>query len=111
MSKFNFNKRVTIQSPSGSRDALGERVTTWVNVATVWARVRPLSGKEIMVAGQQQSETSLVVEIRHSSTVSGINNSYRILFGTRKLIVDNVMNPEESNERLMVYCSDGFRDE
>ena len=28
-----FNRRVAIQSPAGSRDAYGERTTTWSTVA------------------------------------------------------------------------------
>lgn len=103
--------RVKLQSPTGSRDALGERVTTWTDVATVNARVRPLSGKELMVAGQQQSAVSHVVEIRHSSEVSAINGTWRVLFGTRVMVVESVVNPEESNEKLMLYCVEGLRSE
>jgi len=111
MKAGDLNKRVILQSPTGARDALGERVTTWTNVATVWARVRPLSGKELMIAGQQQSATSHVVEIRYSATVKAVNNSWRVLFGSRILVVDNVINPDESNEKLMLYCTEGLAEE
>ncbi len=106
-----LNKRIVLQSPSGSRDALGERSTSWVDVATVWARIRPLSAREASIAGQRQSAASHVVEIRHSSTVSTLDASWRVKFGDRVLAIDGVLNPEESSEKLMLYCVEGLRNE
>jgi len=103
-----LNKRVTLQSPSGSRDAVGERTTTWTNEATVWARVRPLSAKELMVAAQQQTSTDHAVEIRYLSTVTA---AWRVLFGTRNLIITGIVNDDEANVMQTLYCTESARTE
>jgi len=100
--------RVILQSPAGTRDAMGERVTTWTDVATVWARVRPLSGREAVVAAQQQASTDHVVEIRY---LAGVEQSWRVLFGARILVITGILNPEEKNEMLILHCTEGGREE
>lgn len=106
-----LDKRVTLQRPGGSRDALGERATTWTDVATVYARIRPLSAREAEVAGQRDSLESHVVEIRYSSTVSAIDATWRIKYGARVFTIDGVMNPEEGKEKFLLYCTEGPRSE
>lgn len=41
-----MNERVTFKSLTTTADGYGGRVTAWIDVDTVWAHVRPLSGKE-----------------------------------------------------------------
>lgn len=103
--------RVTLQSPAGSRDALGERTTTWTSVATVWADVEPLTARELFVASQAQSSVTQRVTIRHSATVAAVTGAWRVLFGSRVLVVDGVRNPHEANEVIELLCTEGLRDE
>lgn len=103
--------RVTLQRPGGSRDAHGERTTTWTTVATVWARYRPLSAREASIAGQRQSAVDGVVEIRYSSLVASIDASWRVLFGSRVLAIDGVVNRDQANAWLLLYCLEGLRNE
>ena len=111
MNPGQLDKRITLQRPGGSRDVLGERTTTWTDVATVWARIRPLSTREAAIAGQQQSSASHAVEIRHSSIVASIDAAWRVKFGTRVLVIDGVINIEEKNDKLILYCTEGLRSE
>lgn len=106
-----LDKRVVLQRPGGSRDALGERSTTWTDVATVYATVRPLSAREASIAGQRQSSASLVVEVRYAANISSIDATWRVRLGTRYLVVDGVINPEEANVLLQLFCVEGLRSE
>lgn len=107
----NLRHRVILQSPAGSRDAVGERTTTWTAVATVWASINPLTVRELLAAGQLQSETSHRVRIRHSSAVSAIDASWRVLFGSRVLVIQGVRNIEEGDREIELLCSEGVREE
>lgn len=55
-----MTERVTFQAKSVTKNAIGEDVVTWANVATVWAEVRPLRGREFYAANQTQQ----VVDVR-----------------------------------------------
>lgn len=103
--------RVILQSPAGSRDAVGERTTTWTNVATVWASVGPLTARELIAAGQPMSEVSHRVRVRHSATIAALDGSWRVLFGSRVLVIQGVRNIDERDREYELLCSEGVREE
>lgn len=103
--------RITLQSPAGSRDAVGERTTTWTDVATVFASVNPLSVRELLAAGQTQSEVSHRVRLRYSAALSALDASWRILFGSRVLVIHGVRNIDEHKREFELMCSEGLREE
>lgn len=70
-----LRERVTLQSKVRTRDAMGGYAETWTDTATVWALVRPMSGKERALAAQQQASTNYKVVIR-----------YRFVTTTQRLI-------------------------
>ena len=104
-----LTKSVIIQSPTGDRDAVGERTTTWTNVATVWASIDPLSAREIFAAAQAQSEVTQKVMIRYDSSISAITNAWRVAYGSRYLVVEGVRNIDEKNEMYELMCSEGLK--
>lgn len=104
--------RVVLQSPGGSRDAVGERTTTWTDVATVWASINPLTARELIAAGQLHGELSHRVRIRHAVAISAIDASWRVLFGSRILVVAAPpRNIEEGDREIELLCSEGVREE
>jgi len=58
--------RVTIREFQQTQDPTsGEMVSAWVEVATVWAHVEPLSVRDFVAAGAAQSEVSARITIRY----------------------------------------------
>lgn len=107
-----LNKRVTLQQPGGSRDAVGERATTWSNIATVWASVDPLSTSQLAAAAQLQTNASIRVSVRWSSAIAGVAADWRIKFGSRILVIAAPpRNVGESNQIIELLCSEGLREE
>lgn len=106
-----LDKRVTLQSPGGTQNAVGERTTTWTDVATVWASIRPMSAREALVAAQRQDITTHVIEVRYSSTISAIDGSWRVKYGTRYFTIDGVLNEFEKNAKYILYCTESERNE
>mgnify|MGYP007083426429 CR=1 FL=1 len=111
MNPGRLNHRVTLQRPGGTRDAVGERQTTWTDVATVWANVAPTSTAERMVAAQARSFVTHRVTIRYGSEWSTIDGSWRIKFGARYMPIEGVRNLQEGGRWLELVCTEGGAEE
>ena len=59
-----LDKRVTIKVKSATRDSYGAEIIGWSTLATVWAQVMPLSGREYFTAAQFVPEAELKIRIR-----------------------------------------------
>lgn len=68
--------RVLIQQQVTTRDDDGVQTTNWVDVATVWASVEPLSAREFIQSGQTQVAVAARITIRYRA---GLQASMRIL--------------------------------
>jgi len=72
-----LSERVTFQQKGVTKNAIGEEVVTWSDVATVWAEVRPVRGGEFYAANQMQQTLDLRVFVRARS---GLSPDYRLLW-------------------------------
>jgi len=78
-----LTERVTIQARKGVRSATGARTAeAWTTLATVWAEVLPLAGREGWNARQVDSEITHRVVIRYRSDVT---SRHRIKWGSTYL--------------------------
>lgn len=102
--------RITIQKFNGELDSFGDPLQTeednWVDVATTWAAIDPVSGREFYAASQSQSEVTHKIRCRYRS---GLTPSMRILFGTREFRIISVINWEERRESLLLMCRELIR--
>lgn len=95
--------RVTIQNKVTLPDGYGGVTSTWQDVATVWASVEPLNGRELYAAQQVKAELSHRVRIRY---MSGIKPEMRIAFDNRTFEIEAIIDPEERHESLELLCSE-----
>jgi SPP1 family predicted phage head-tail adaptor len=65
-----LDRRVTIQRQSESRDSHGGVVVSWVDVATVWADLSAVTGREYVQAQAVQDETTVKIVIRFRSGIT-----------------------------------------
>ena len=72
-----MTERITFQQRSVTKNGLGEEVVTWADVATVWAEVRPLRGREFYAANQTQQVVDVRFVIRKRS---GLTVDQRLLW-------------------------------
>lgn len=100
-----LDQRVTLQSKSVSRGANGEEVVTWNDVATVWARVAQLRGREYFAAAQMQDAVDVKVTIRYRA---GVTRDQRLLWNGAPLdIVSAIV--VGRNEQIELMCISGVR--
>lgn len=99
--------RVTFQKYNGNLDDYGDPQqaddAAWEDVATVWAAIDPISGREFYAAEQSQSEVSHKVRCRYRA---GLNTAMRLLCGSRKFLIVSIIDWEERHESLLVMCKE-----
>lgn len=96
--------KVTIQKQEGGTNDGGGNITpNWVEVATVWAEVKP-NAFEKTFANQSMQQTTHTVKMRYRAD---IKISMRILFKGRILNIKYLTNTDERNRELVVSCLEG----
>ena len=59
-----LDRRVQIKVKTATRDSFGAEILTYSTLATVWAEVTPISGREYFSAAQFVPEASLKIRMR-----------------------------------------------
>lgn len=97
--------RIIIQEKSTTPDSLGQPATSWTDVATVWAAVEPLRGREFWAADQINSEVTTRIRIRWRS---GITAAMRVSFDSRFYNIKTIIVPNEVHEEMQLMCGEGI---
>jgi len=90
-----LDQRVTLQRPDSAPDGRGGVTKGWSDIATVWARVRPISGRERAAAGQIEAAATYRVTIRRRTDITA---DCRIVW---QGIVMNIRSVPASGSRAM----------
>ena len=97
-----LDQRVTIQSPTNMPDGRGGVVSGWEDVATVWAHVRPKSGRERSNADRVEASANYLIVIRWRA----IDPSWRIVWNG---IPFNIRFPADYGRRALYLELDAER--
>lgn len=89
-----YRHRISIEEPSSSKDSEGNDIITWspialsssTDAASLPARVRPLSSRELLGLDVKRAETRVAFEIRW---VPGVTSSCRIVWQGRAYEIDD----------------------
>lgn len=96
--------RIEIQdNVFGEQDAHGNVEKIPTTLATVWADVMPLSGRELLLAQQVNATTTHAVRIRASDLVKP---QQWILFKGRTLDINSIVNDRESDRVMLLSCTE-----
>lgn len=101
-----LNRRVVIQSiTSITKAADGQDMPNWTTDTggTVWAKVKPLSGRQLEQARTIAATATHRVTIRYRT---GVTTVKRLQLGTRNLYINAVLNEDERNEALILTCTE-----
>lgn len=89
-----MDRQVTLQTRSVTRNAQGEDVATYVDLATVWAEKIDLRGREFFAAQQSRAEVTTRWRIRWRTDLTSVD---RLLHEGR--VYDVVAPPAEVGRR------------
>lgn len=103
-----LDQQITLQAPASTVDALGQRVESWSDVATVWARALPLRGREFFAAGQTQSEATVRFVLRYRSDIAA---NMRVLWrGLAHAVIGDPIDVGGQKVALELMCTAGVKD-
>lgn len=100
-----LTRRVTIQKEGTIYDELGEPIPGgWVDVATVWADIRNLSGLETIKSNVEVSFVKASIRIRYRA---GITAAMRVKHGAMIYSIDAVLMDEQNKDFMDLICTTG----
>lgn len=102
-----LQQRVTLQQRTVGVDSLGQDLTTWADVAQVWAQVEPLRGREYFAAGQTQAAVEARISIRFRA---GVAPTMRVLRGAQAWDIVSVIDVDNAGHTLELMCLNGVGD-
>ena len=107
-----LNHRMLIQQPMAVKDALGAPIQVWADVATVWAEIQPLSGREARIADRVAAEVTHQITVRYRSDLDDpqVVARMRVLFRGRIFSIHAALNDDEANVAIILLASEGLRD-
>ena len=107
-----LGQRITLQQRSMAQDATGGQLATWSDVATVWAEVTPLSGRELIAAQAVASETSHQITMRWQPAFADPKAvaAMRVVMNGRHFNINASINEDERNHTLTLLVAEGVND-
>lgn len=97
--------RVAIQERVQDQDSdTGDIVESWLTLATVWAAVEPLSGREFLAAAATQSLVTAKIIIRKRTVDATMRVVHR---GTIYNVAAVLADKDSGLEYLTLMCSEG----
>lgn len=96
-----LNRRVVIQQLTAGQDEIGQPVTAWTALATVWANIRYLNGLETIKADAQTSVVKASIRIRRRTDITA---AMRVVFGATTFEIKAVLPDEQDRERTDLLC-------
>jgi SPP1 family predicted phage head-tail adaptor len=107
-----LKQRVRIQQPTVSKDMLGAPTKGWTDLATVWADIQPISGREARIADRVAAEVThqITVRFRDAFTDPKVVAQLRVLYRSRIFAIQAALNEDEANVVVTLLASEGMRD-
>lgn len=107
-----LRKRVVLQQRSTAQDGMGQQLTTWVDLASMWAEIEPVSGGQMERMRSIYNHTSHKVVVRWQPILEDVRyvGSYRIVYAGRIFDVGASMNELERNRMVTLLCSEGLNE-
>ncbi len=104
-----MSQRITIQRRTPGEDAHGQSLTTWQDVATVWAEAIPTRARSReLVIGQAIEAASVMVRFRIRRR-EGITADMRVMWrGLAHALVAPPVEPFGEREELELLCASGI---
>lgn len=102
-----MDQRVTLQSRSVTKDAMGQDVITWVDVATVWAQRINQRSAEAFQAAQMGDDDVVELHIRHRADVL---TTWRLEWDSVGYDITSATPYGGRKDRTRLLCRKGVKD-
>lgn len=96
-----LNLRITIETPTVTRDTYGSEILTWSTLATVWASKQHKTSREFYVAQKINSEVTDLFIIRYRA---GITTKMRVNYDGRYYDILGADDPDGRRVGIQLLC-------
>ena len=96
-----LNRRVTLQRRATGQDAAGQPVSSWQDVATVWASVLTQNGLESIKADRPVSQVKASIRIRWRTDIDA---GLRAVLGATVYDIKAVLPDEIKRQHVDLVC-------
>jgi SPP1 family predicted phage head-tail adaptor len=112
MRASDLRHRIRLQERGTEADALGQPTTVWKDVASLWAEVLPLSGRELLAGQAIHTEVTHTITIRWQRQFADplAMAARRILYSGRVFNIHASIDIEERHKVLELTCAEGLND-
>ena len=107
-----LDKRITLQIRSATLDDYGQELNSWSDFATVWANVKPVSGREKLRAMAIESVLTHTVAIRYDVRFMPpkVVDAWRIRYvtpaGVRIFNINAAQDLDEARKHIIFDCTE-----
>ena len=98
-----LNQRATVLAQTLTADGGGGYSASWDVVATVWARLEPLSGADRYSAGRLESRARHKITVRRSNIYAA---GQRLQIGTRLFALQALLDDGAPDPLLTLLCEE-----
>ncbi|QRM54753.1 phage head closure protein [Sinorhizobium sp. BG8] len=98
-----FSARLILEMPEAEPDGQGGAADAFSAVATLWARVEPVSGLRDEEAASEPMTVTHRIWLRHRGDISG---DMRFRKGGRIFAIRAFRDPDESRRYLVCHCEE-----
>ena len=96
-----LRNRVVIQNRTATQDTYGGEVPTWSTVATVWAAVEPMTGREFLEGRTLEATVDTRIRIRYRS---GLAPDMRVTWDGHTYDVLAVLEVKSRRREIHLMC-------
>nr|WP_308428267.1 phage head closure protein [Pigmentiphaga litoralis] len=101
-----MNRRITIQRRGSDLDGWNQpQPDSWSDVATLWASIRTMNGREFAAADRDASSVTASIRLRYRTDLTA---GMRVLHGSTIYNVTAVLPDELRREHVDLACTTGM---
>ena len=106
-----LNRRVSIDRNYPAQDSSGDPVADWQPLATVWAAIAPLGGREADLGGLEvRSEVDIRLRLRYSPLTATLSPVDRIRYGSHIYNVVSAVDVDAAHVEMRIDAKTGLND-
>lgn len=98
-----------LQSPGSFQDSFGAPVEEWADVAPMWAEISPISAREFVASGAEQSKITVRIKVRYRTDIMPHFRFYHQASGNYYNIEGALPDVDSNREYITLPCSQGVR--
>jgi SPP1 family predicted phage head-tail adaptor len=101
MEAGDLNRRITIETPTVTRDTYGAEILTWSTLVTVWASKQHKTSREFYAVSKINSEVTDLFVIRFRT---GLNTRMRINYDSKYYDILGADDPDGRRVSIQLLC-------